>query len=419
MSLQGPILVVAEETHPPVVGWIESAGAFPVVEAGPNDAEAAIGTVAPAAIILSGAVGVEAAQSSAIADRAARQSGPVIPVFALATAEFTPARISVMPLEPERRAAVARLRAALRVRTLQTSVLRRVQSQASRSDLPSPESFTDPLEDTTVLVAGRGRAYPALTTAVGELVGLIGALSLETATSYLEARDIDGLVIGDGFNRSAVAHFVERLSSDPRFRDLPVTVIDPLQIEIDPERLPYLHVNNGSAPQTVARMLPLARMHALSSRLRRLSAAIDAKGVLDADTGLYTREAFANNLAHAVADSAQHGHAFAIARFSLDNLSDARTSKDAARLVSRLVRSGDFATRDRDGTILVAFSDTDLGTAHVVARRIASVLKHTMLAPGCERKGLQPNIALAALRSKDTSASLLSRVTADRLVAAE
>lgn len=419
MSLQGPILVVGEETRPPVVGWIESAGAFPVIEAGPDEAEAAIATVGPTAIILTGTTMMDAARASAVADRAARQDGPIIPVFTLVTGEFAPARIAIMPMEPDRRAVTARLRAALRVRTLQTSVLRRLQSQAARAEAPAFESFADPLEDTTVLVAGRGRAYPALTTAVGELVGLIGALSLETAASYLEARDIDGLVIGDGFNRGSVADFVDRLSRDPRFRDLPITVVEPLQTDVDPERLPFLHLSNRDPVQTVTRLLPLARMHALSSRLRRLSAAIDAKGVLDADTGLYTREAFANDLAHAVCDSAQRGHAFAIARFSLDNLSDTRTSKDAARLVSRLVRSGDFATRDRDGTILVAFSDTDLGTAHVVARRIASVLKHTMLAPGCERTGLRPTIALAALKSKDTPALLLSRVSADRLVAAE
>ena len=53
-----------------------------------------------------------------------------------------------------------------------------------------------------MLVAGRGRGYPALTVAIGERMGLIGALSIETARSYLGARDIDGVVIGDGFNRS-------------------------------------------------------------------------------------------------------------------------------------------------------------------------------------------------------------------------
>src|SRR6185436_5532937 len=96
----------------------------------------------------------------------------------------------------------------------------------------------DPLEDATVLVAGRGRGYPALTLAVGERVGLIGALSIETARSYLDARDIDAVVVGDGFNRSTVEDFLEDLSADPRWRDLPVIVPRDVARDFDGERMP-------------------------------------------------------------------------------------------------------------------------------------------------------------------------------------
>jgi len=58
---------------------------------------------------------------------------------------------------------------------------------------------SDPLGDATVLVAGRGRSYPALSVAIGERVGLVGALSVESAARALNVRDIDGMVIGDGF----------------------------------------------------------------------------------------------------------------------------------------------------------------------------------------------------------------------------
>src|SRR5205085_8503352 len=94
-------------------------------------------------------------------------------------------------------------------------VLRRAEELAERLDTPDLPA-TDPIEDATVLVAGRGRGYPALTVAVGERMGLIGALSIETARSYLGARDIDGVVIGDGFNRSTVEDFMEELCADPR-----------------------------------------------------------------------------------------------------------------------------------------------------------------------------------------------------------
>jgi PleD family two-component response regulator len=90
---------------------------------------------------------------------------------------------------------------------------------------------------------------------------------------------------------------------------------------------------------------------------------------------------------------------------------------DAARLVSRLVRSADFACRQDDGSILFAFADTDLRSAHVAARRLASVLKHTMLRPEREQPHITPTVTLATLKPNDTTLTFLARV-APRPVAA-
>jgi hypothetical protein len=96
---------------------------------------------------------------------------------------------------------------------------------ASRGELPPELPRTDPLEEATVLVAGRGRSYPELAVAVGERVGLVGALSVETAARALNARDIDGMVIGDGFAPRVIEAMLTVLAEDVRFRDLPVAVL--------------------------------------------------------------------------------------------------------------------------------------------------------------------------------------------------
>ena len=67
-----------------------------------------------------------------------------------------------------------------------------------------------------------------------------------------------------------------------------------------------------------------------------------------------------------------------IARFSLP-AADRRTSLEAARLVGKLMRQVDFACQEADKSIFTVFTETDLRAAHVVARRIASVLKNVML----------------------------------------
>ena len=84
---------------------------------------------------------------------------------------------------------------------------------------------SDALEEATVLVAGRGRRYPELAVAVGERVGLVGALSVESAARALNARDIDGMIIGDGFGPRIIEALLTVLAEDVRFRDLPVAVL--------------------------------------------------------------------------------------------------------------------------------------------------------------------------------------------------
>jgi hypothetical protein len=118
-----------------------------------------------------------------------------------------------------------RLASALRIRALHGTVLRRTTTLASRGELPGELPSSDPLDDATVLVAGRGRSYPALSVAVGERVGLVGALSVESAAHALNARDIDGMVVGDGFGPRIVEALLTAIAEDVRFRDLPVAVL--------------------------------------------------------------------------------------------------------------------------------------------------------------------------------------------------
>src|SRR2546423_7165388 len=110
---------------------------------------------------------------------------------------------------------------------------------------------------------------------------------------------------------------------------------------------------------------------------------------------------------------------FPVARLTFNSFSTRRAIIDAARITARLLRASDLACRDEDGTILIAFPETDLVTAHVVARRIASVLKHTTLAVGAERTRLGPTVALAAFRPRDTVDTLIARTVDQRMVAAE
>jgi hypothetical protein len=111
---------------------------------------------------------------------------------------------------------IARLNAALRVRTLHATVMRR-QTEDRPDRIALADS--DPARDATVLLIGRGAAYPALSVTLGERMGVVGALSIEAAAKHLSNRDIDGIVLGEGFTARVMDAFLTVLSEDSRFRN--------------------------------------------------------------------------------------------------------------------------------------------------------------------------------------------------------
>jgi hypothetical protein len=416
MALQGPFVVVADSPAPDVANALRAAGAFPIVETSWPDAAAAVASVEPEALVLADASGDRERTSehaAALCEWLSAADRPYTPVVARMRddgAAPLPDALAISANIPAARIA-ARLGAAARIRALHGTVLRRARTLASRGEAPPELPRSEPLEDATVLVAGRGRAYPALSVAVGERVGLVGALSVESAARALNARDVDGVVIGDGFGPRIVEALLTVLAEDVRFRDLPVAVLGGHQGVVE-KFLPLLpnldRVAEGPA-RLVERFLPFVRLHAFGERCRRMLKSLDAKGMLDPDTGLLAHDAFWRDLNRSVDDAEKRGVGLSIARFSFAR-GDRRTSVDAARLVSRLMRQVDFACREADNSIFAVFTETDLRAAHVIARRIASVLRHTMLAPDQARKGIETVVTLATLKPTDNVDSLIARV---------
>ena len=135
---------------------------------------------------------------------------------------------------------------------------------------------------------------------------------------------------------------------------------------------------------------------------------LDAKGAIDPDTGLLANAVFWRDLNRAVDNADKRRAALSIARFSLP-AANRRTSLEAARLVGRLMRQVDFACQEADKSIFTVFTETDLRAAHVVTRRIASVLKKVMLAAD-GKASAEPAVTLATLKPSDTTDSLIARV---------
>jgi len=421
MSLQGPLIVVAERPVAALVEALGAAGAFPIVEARWADAPTAFVAVKPSAVIIAEpGPPTSEASSRMLCLQIATVNGPMVPTIAFADRDHDAAIPVALPADaslPVERL-IARLQSAMRVRALHATVLRRIELFASHGGVMPPLPIGDALNDATVLIAGRGPLYPALSVAMGEQAKMIGALSVEAAAKQLNDRDIDGIVIGDGFSPRMVEAFLTVLAQDSRFHEIPIAVIGEAPPDFA-ESLPNIDHVAGEPARLVARMVPLVRMRAFESRLKRVLKTLDTDGMFDPATGLLTRESYWRDLTKSVTESSDRSQALSVARYTFDGDIDERTRLDGARLVTRLIRNIDFACRDDDGAILIAFTQTDLRSAHVVARRIAGTLKNVMQTPGSGNEQIAANVTLASLKNGDNLDSLMQRVIGSRMVAAE
>jgi GGDEF domain-containing protein len=419
MALLGPVVVVAEIPATDFIDVLAKAGAFPIAQTRWADVPAAIGETQPVALAIADRQTIPSSrQVDAAIECIETRGGPVMPVIALVDSSSTPAIPGALPIAIDDSAerVIARLHSALRIRTLHAAVLRRSLAAGAKKPVAA---FVPPdlLEESTVLCVARGGSYPALSLPIARRASLIGALSIDTAARYLNARDVDGVVIGDGLGPGVVEALLILLADNPRFRDLPVGVLN--NAAADDERLPNLVHVDADPARLVERILPFVRLHAFESQLARALKALESEGAIDPDTGLFAAQAFWRNLERAVRESEKTNSALSVARFTFEGLADRRAHVDAARLFSRLVRNTDFACREQDGSILAAFTKTDLRSAHLLARRIGGVLRQTMLSPGGDRLAIKPTITLAALKPRDDLGTLVARLGGHTKVAAE
>jgi hypothetical protein len=402
MSQQGPILIVSSGGRPSFASALDETKLFPVVDASWTDAGRAVEQLRPGAVLVA-AVGIDKAAFEVLAKQIAPREPylPLIVVDPQTTLPDNAIPFAYSDDHPER--LLARISSALRVRSLHATVMRRLDPprRVAMSDI-------DPARDATVLLIGRGGAYPSLSVALGERMGVVGALSIEAAAKHLNSRDIDGIVLADGFTPRVVDAFLTVLAEDARFRNLPV-VVTSNNVQMAYE-LSNLEIVVADPARVATCILPMVRQHAFEVHLSRTLRSIDANGLIDARTGLLTRVAFERDFATAVYQSQSRGGGLSVARFAFDP-AHPRAQFDGARVISRLMRQSDFGVAQEDGSVFVVFAETDLRNAHMISRRLSAVMRHT--SHGKRDTRAEPAITVATLMPKDSAKSLVARLYDD------
>ena len=274
----------------------------------------------------------------------------------------------------------------------------------------------DPLEEATVMIVGRGPLYPRSSVAIGERFGMLGALSVETAARHLNSRDIDGIVIGDGFSQRMVEAFLTVLAQDDRFRHIPV--VGRRRGSARSRRtLPNVDRIDGDPDAWSRASLPPVRLHAFEARLKRMLAASKATASSIRNRPSYPRP-FLPGTQQSHRRSWAAGHALSIGALLVRRRSPAHARPMTARGWWRgLIAQQRLRLPGRRRSLLIGFGQTDLRSAHLVARRMAAALRRQML--DADRRRIDAHVTLATLKGTDTLDPLLQRVDGGEVVAAE
>ncbi len=175
MSVQGPIVVVADQPNAELDAAFAAAGVAQVSTCGFAQAADTIRKTWPSAIVID-----ELATPGRTAAIAAMKSvldtmrEPYLPVLSRVAPDYGLAIETALPISEKANGMriAAQVASALRVRTLDATIFRRLGALKSEGALVPEKPDGDPLDDAIVLVTGRGRSYPELCIAVGERIAM-------------------------------------------------------------------------------------------------------------------------------------------------------------------------------------------------------------------------------------------------------
>lgn len=326
---------------------------------------------------------------------------------------------AAMRLEQMTRAAVAE----------EEFVLRQATFGQHGVTLAAPDMEATPLN---ILTAGAAdRRFLALSNALVELgAEVVAAPTPYTAFDYLHERAFDGAVLwGDRSHAPALA-IAAGMRRNTRLYHIPLTLY--LRDEEAGEALGDLYrrgfadVADPTTPEedAAARVVALARNHRRQQGLRRALDAVRGSDLMDATTGLFSRDLFASHLSRLVDGARVRARPLSVGVLRVaggETLEALRAGgwlekamPQVGAMVSRLVRVEDTAARLSSETFALALPATDEASARVTAERIAAVIACTAFDAGKDRSPfvVELDVGVAQLSAEDTALTLLERAAA-------
>ncbi len=259
-----------------------------------------------------------------------------------------------------------------------------------------------------------------------------GAFTAYTAFDYLHERPFDGVVLWAGETHAEALSIASGMRRNTRLFHIPTTLYLRSGSEIGPHEAYDKGVTDlatGETPEdeTARRVVALARTYRRESAIRAALEKARSSGLMDAATGLFTRDLFAAHLARlSKAMHTRHrplsvavlriGESPEIARMRSEGWLD-RAIPQIGSMIGRLVRAEDTVARLAPDVFALAFPAASQQAARVAAERIAAVIACTAFDAGVDRTPFTISFDLGAaeLEPGETAASALERAGARAL----
>ena len=307
--------------------------------------------------------------------------------------------------------------------------LRQATFAAHGVTLNAPDVGETPLQ---ILTAGAAdRRFLAMSNALSAAgAEVVAAPTPYTAFDYLHERAFDAAVLWGGQDHAPALSIASGLKRNTRLYHIPLILYlrGAAEVELaDLFRRGFADVAAAETPEdeTAERVLALARNHRRRQAIRRALDSVRGSDLMDAATGLFTRDLFAAHLARVAEGARSRNRALSVCVLRVaerEPVAQARgggwldrAMPQIGAMVSRLVRVEDTAARLGPELFALVLPATGAVAARLAAERISAVIACTAFDAGKDRSPfvVEFDVGVAEMQEGETPAAVLERASAD------
>jgi two-component system cell cycle response regulator PopA len=332
------------------------------------------------------------------------------------------------PLHPAQ--AAMRLETLVRMSVAEEEFELRLETFAERGRrLDLPETEGGPLR---VLCVGEpAPQFLALSNALSRYEAqVVGAFTSYTAFDYLHERTFDAVVLWAGENPSEALAIIAGMRRNTRLYHIPALLYQRGASEVAAVDAYNKGVSDVASPEvsendTAKRVLELARSYRRQTAIRKALEKAKSSGLMDASTGLFTRDLFAAHLTRLAAASRVRNRPLSVCVLKVSDRPEVaiaraggwldRAIPQIGAMIGRLVRAEDTAARLGPEVFALALPATDPAAARLAAERIAAVIGCTAFEAGPDRQPFvaEFDIGVAEVNPNDSAAKALELAAAE------